>query len=87
MKLYKLLILLLAFSFVFCFKASFAQDEENKEPEEMTDEQWETQMAELTAKKKDLIAKVADMQKEKSDLLAKVEAKKEELKKAEDDYW
>jgi hypothetical protein len=87
MKLYKFFILLLAFSFVICFKPSFAQDEETTEPEEMTDEQWEKQIAELTAKKTDLTAKIAELQKDKTDLLAKVEAKKEELKKAEDDYW
>lgn len=88
MKLYKILILLLAFSFVFCFKVSFAQDEEEgKEPEEMTDEQWEAQMTEFTAKKTELTAKIAELQKDKADLLAKVEAKKEELNKAESDYW
>lgn len=86
MKLNKLLIFLLAFSFVFCFKVSFAQDEVG-EQEEMTDEQWEAQILELEAKKKDLTAKIADLQKEKNDLLAKVEEKKGELKKAEDDYW
>jgi nucleoid-associated protein YgaU len=87
MKFYKFLIFLLAFSLVLCFKPIFAQEEETSEPEEMTDEQWEAQIQELTAKKTDLTAKVAELQKEKTDLLAKVETKKEELKKAEDDYW
>jgi hypothetical protein len=87
MKFYKFLILMLAFSLVFAVKISRAQDEEPKEPEEMTDEQWEQQIKDLTAKKTELTAKIAEMQKEKTDLLAKVEAKKEELKKAEDTYW
>jgi len=87
MKFYKLLILMLAFSLIFAVKISRAQDEEPKEPEEITDEQWEQQMKDLTAKKTELTAKIAEMQKEKTDLLAKVEAKKEEIKKAEDTYW
>jgi len=87
MKFYKFLILLMAFSLVFAAKVTFAQDEEPKEPEEMTDEQWEQQMKDLTAKKTELTTKIADLQKEKADLVAKTEAKKEEVKKAEDAYW
>ena len=87
MKLHRLFIILLALSFFFSLKISFAQDEENKEPEEMTDEQWEQQIKDLTAKKTDLTTKIAELQKDKTDLLAKVEAKKDELKKAEDNYW
>lgn len=87
MKLYKFLIFLLAFSLIICLKPTFAQEEEIEEPEEMTDEQWEAQMIELDAKKTELTQKVAALQKDKNDLLAMVEAKKEELKKAEDNYW
>lgn len=87
MKLNRLLIFLLALSLSFCFKTSFAQDEEPQEPEEMTDEQWEQQILDLTAKKTELTAKIVELQKDKTELLAKVEAKKEELKKAEDAYW
>ena len=87
MKLYRFLIILLAFSFFFSLKASFAQDEEPKEPEEMTDEQWEQQIKDLTTKKTELTAKIAELQKDKADLVAKVETKKDELKKAEDNYW
>jgi hypothetical protein len=87
MKLFRLLVLLLAFSLVFSLKTSFAQDEEAPEPEEMTDEQWEQQITDLTTKKTELTAKIAELQKDKADLFAKVEIKKDELKKAEDNYW
>ncbi|MBI5402709.1 MAG: LysM peptidoglycan-binding domain-containing protein [Ignavibacteriae bacterium] len=87
MKFYKFIILFLALSLAFAVNISRAQDEEENEPEEMTDEQWEQQIQDLTAKKTELTSKVAELQKEKTDLLAKVEAKKEEIKKAEDAYW
>lgn len=87
MKLFRFLILLLAFSLVFSLKTSFAQDEEAPEQEEMTDEQWEAQITELTAKKTELTTKIAELQKEKTELLAKIEVKKDELKRAEDSYW
>lgn len=87
MKFYKFIILFLAVSLAFAVNISRAQDEEENEPEEMTDEQWEQQIQDLTAKKTELNSKLAELQKEKTDLLAKVEAKKEEIKKAEDAYW
>ena len=86
MKFTRLLVMLLAFILVFGTKITFAQDDE-KQQEEMTDEQWQQQMTDLTAKKTELTAKLADLQKDKADLIAKLDAKKGEVKKAEDDYW
>ena len=87
MKINKLLSIVIVFLLFFGFKISYAQEEEPKEPEEMTTEQWETQINEFTAKKTELTKKIEDMQKEKAELLAKVEAKKGEIKTAEDAYW
>ena len=41
----------------------------------------------MTTKKTELTNKVTDLQKEKTELQAKLDAKKGEVKKAEDDYW
>lgn len=83
----RLLMMLLAFSLLFGIKISKAQDEETNPPEEMTEEMWQQQITELTAKKQELTNKVADLQKEKTELAAKLDAKKGEVKSAEDNYW
>jgi len=87
MKLYKFSILLLAFFLVFTVKVSYAQYEGNNETVEITEEQWETQIAELTAKKNELTEKIASLQKENDALLAKSLQKDVELRNTEDAFW
>ena len=87
MKVFNLFVIMLTFSLIFGVKLSFAQDEQNNEAEEMTDEQWEAQAKDFLTQKNDLTKRIESLQKDKLDLLAKVEAKKEEVKKAEDNFW
>ena len=57
MKLYKLALLLLAFSLTMSVSNVFAQDDDDDDDdmEEMDEEEWQRQMDELTARKNDLM--------------------------------
>ena len=64
MKVTRLLIMLIAFSLFFGIKITKAQDEgETKPEEELTEEQWQQQITDLTTKKTELTNKVTDLQK------------------------
>jgi nucleoid-associated protein YgaU len=86
MRFNKPLTFLLIISLFGGIKFVYSQDE-GIANEEMKKEQWETQINEYTAKKTDLTAKIVELQKDRTDLQAKFDAKKGEVKRAEDNYW
>ncbi|MCI0474445.1 MAG: LysM peptidoglycan-binding domain-containing protein [Ignavibacteria bacterium] len=93
MKFYKLLIVILVFSFFAVGNVSVAQfletdtTEESEEPEEMDEEEWEKQMIDLMTKKDALTKQIEGLQKDNDLLKTQNEEKLEELKKTEDALW
>jgi len=85
MKFRTLLVLLMAFSLTIATKVSlFAQDEE---PVEMSEEEWQRQIDELTAKKNDLTKQLGDLT-TSIDAMKKTSAEKDAMvQKAEDDLY
>ncbi len=87
MKLYKLALLLLAFSLTFSATTIFAQDDDDDEMEEMDEEEWQRQMDELTARKNDLMNQLNSLNADVDALKKMNKDKDAELEKAENDLY
>ena len=89
MKLYKLALLLLAFSLTMSVSNVFAQDDDDDDDdmEEMDEEEWQRQMDELTARKNDLMNQLNSLNADVDALKKMNKDKDAELEKAENDLY